>query len=190
MFWNHSRAIMEENVQSDVDVILAVNTPKYPDSSEVDQRELMGHMTRHNDIVVFAESFLLEIVIPAAPSDAKAVSEAVLDTLLDLRQQWASNSTVPTAYRLEVYLTDFSLESETLRAVFNDLPLIPTVFVIMALFTCLVFSTSHKPGETQVKQRIVLGMGAVVAVVLSLATSYGLLYTIGTYTTLPRYLLF
>ena len=188
LFWNHSRDIMEEDVASDVDVVLAFNRDKYPDGSGVDRRELMGRMTYFNDLAIGAESFLLEIVIPATAPNAEAVAESVLDTLVDLRQKWtedktnvyqSQNNQTTTSFHLEVYLTDFSLESETLRAVFKDLPLIPSVFVIMAFFTCLIFSTSHKPGDTQVKQRILLGIGAVVAVVLSLAASYGLLYTIG-----------
>lgn len=178
LFWNHSRAIMEGEITSDVDLILAVNSEKYPDGSDVEPREIMGHMTYHNDVIISAESFLLEIVVPASRPNAEEVIEIALDTLLDLRKEWASNSTT-SSFQLEVYLDNHSLEAETLRAVFKDLPLIPTVFVVMTVFTCLVFSTSHKPGDTQVKQRIFLGIGAVVTVVLSMTTSYGLLWAIG-----------
>lgn len=177
LFWNQSRNIFEEDVSSDVDVILAVNADKYPDGSSVKPKEIMGHVTYHYQTIIEAESFLMEFTVPDTVPDAKKVSEDVLDAIMKLRRQWATNSS--TAYHLEAYLTDFSLESETLRAVYADLPLIPTVFVIMTIFTCLIFSTSHKPGETQIQQRLVLGIGAVITILFSLATSYGLLYIIG-----------
>lgn len=201
LFWNNTREIFEDSVMSDVDVLLAISAKSYPDTSNVEPLELMGHMETHRDhTIVSAESFLMEILIPrpqqqAASSedmDDKVMPLAILETLLDLQQAWierASNGNT-TAYdndaddnfRLEVYFTDHSLEAETLRAVMQDLPLIAVVFVIMALFTMAIFSVSHKPGgDKKCKQRIMLGLGAVSAVFFSMATSYGLLFIIGVY---------
>ena len=187
LFWNNTLAEYQASVQSDVDVLLAISATNYPDTSKVEPLELMGHIEYYRDTIVSAESFLMEILVPEAPSNSRGLTEAILGTLLDLRQEWSSPKgddagSEETTFRLEAYFTDHSLEAETLRAVFKDLPLIPIVFVIMAIFTCLVFSVSHRPdGSGRCKQRLWLGFGAVSAVCLSMAASYGMLFIIGTY---------
>ena len=201
LFWNNTREIFEESVTSDVDVLLAISAKSYPDTSNVEPLEIMGHMETHrDDTIVAAESFLMEIVIPRPQQqevssenvDDKEMPLAILETLLDLQQEWielnsngnttADENDANDNFRLEVYFTDHSLEAETLRAVMQDLPLIAVVFVIMALFTMAIFSVSHKPGgDKKCKQRIMLGLGAVCAVLFSMATSYGLLFIIGAY---------
>ena len=60
------------------------------------------------------------------------------------------------------------------RAIVEDIPLIPIVFIIMSVFTALVFFKRDK-----VQSRSLLGFGAVVAVLLSLLSGYGLLFIIG-----------
>jgi cellobiose-specific phosphotransferase system component IIC len=78
-------------------------------------------------------------------------------------------------------------------AAFKDIPLIPGVFVVMTIFTCLVFSTTTKKQHGasnvdsasnsrscwQYQQRILLGLGTVWTILLSICTSYGLLWIIG-----------
>lgn len=179
LFWNNTFDAYKASVTSDVDILLAISAEKYPDTSTVEPLELMGHMGMHRDtVIVSAESFLMEILVPDGGSNSKAVAVDVLDSVLDLKKQWTKIE--DNDFHLEIYFTDYSLEAETLRAVFNDLPLIPMVFVIMALFTCLVFSVSHRPdGNGRCKQRLMLGLGAVSAVCLSMITSYGLLFIIG-----------
>ena len=59
------------------------------------------------------------------------------------------------------------------RAIVEDIPLIPIVFIIMSVFTALVFFKRDK-----VQSRSLLGFGAVVAVLLSLLSGYGLLFTL------------
>jgi Niemann-Pick C1 protein len=60
------------------------------------------------------------------------------------------------------------------RAVVADLPLIPIVFVLMTVFTSLVFFKRHK-----VHSRSLLGVGAVTSVLLSMVSSYGLMFLCG-----------
>jgi len=184
LFWNNTLEIFEESVLSDTDLLLAISAKEYPDTSTVEPMEIMGHIAYHRDTyVIAAESFLMEILIPKPADDSKGIAVDVLGSLLDLKNEWIdlSGKNESSNFGLEVYFTDYSLEAESLRAVFKDLPLIPAVFVIMTIFTCLVFSFSHKPdGNGKCKQRLMLGFGAVATVCLSMAFSYGILYIIGT----------
>jgi uncharacterized BrkB/YihY/UPF0761 family membrane protein len=60
------------------------------------------------------------------------------------------------------------------RAIVADIPLVPIVFVIMGIFTSLVFWKNDK-----VQSRSLLGFGAVVTVLLSIISGYGLQFVIG-----------
>jgi Patched family len=252
-FWNHSLDAFNYertiNNMSDTDVILAVNSEFYPDGRRVAVSELFGQMTTHNSAVVKANAFRMTVTIPASRIEeymddfvegtgnqvSRDLSLRLLDELLNLRQEWTSE----TPYRLQVMLYDYSIEQELVRAAVKDLPLIPFVFIIMAVFTCVVFSTAHKQGDSQLQSqsqlqqpkqqqrqdtiqdtalkgehvssgeeseggneifhshnqtqeeksrelcrhshqtRILLGIGAVVTILLSILTSYGLLWIIG-----------
>lgn len=182
LLWNHSQALFNEGVSSKVDLLLQVSVDKFPDGSDMDPRELMGHFEyldgtlAGRKIIETAETFLMEVVVPAQLENSKGLAIDVLEELLDLRKEWGKNP--DDNYQLELFLVDHSLETETLRAVFYDLPLIPTVFVVMTLFTCIVFSTSHKSGKTW-QPRFMLGFGAVATILMSLAASHGLLFIIG-----------
>jgi uncharacterized BrkB/YihY/UPF0761 family membrane protein len=60
------------------------------------------------------------------------------------------------------------------RAIVDDIPLVPIVFVVMAIFTSLIFWKKDK-----VQSRSLLGFGAVVTVLLSIMSGYGLQFLIG-----------
>ena len=180
MLWNNSQTVMEGEVLSDADVQLAVAAKKFPDGSDMDSREIMSRPTHRNGVIVGAESLLMEFMIPSDHTKSADLETAVLERLLQLREDWSDHS---SQFDLEIF-TYSSLEKETTRAVMKDLPLIAVVFVIMALFTCAVFSS--KTGSTgdgksnySSSSHMLLGLGAVVCIVLSLATSYGILYIIG-----------
>jgi len=125
----------------------------------------------------------MEFMIPATHENASVLEGIVLDRLLELRKQWTTET--PSGenddkFALEVFIVSY-LEKETTRAVMKDLPLTAIVFVIMAVFTCVVFSSngSAKNSQTASSSHYLLGVGAVLCVGLSLATSYGLGYIIG-----------
>jgi hypothetical protein len=61
------------------------------------------------------------------------------------------------------------------RAIVNDIPLVPIVFVVMSVFTGAIFWKRDK-----VRSRSLMGFGAVLAVILSILSGYGLLFLSGT----------
>ena len=182
MLWNNSPVIMAEQVTSNDDVISAVTVAKFPDGSDVDIREIMGRPSLHEGKIIAAESLLLEFIIPSAHAKSASLETAVLESLVQLQKEWSNDPS--TRIDLEVF-TYLSLEQESTRAVMKDIPLIAIVFVVMALFTCAVFSskdTSNGTGKSDYSSssHVLLGLGAVICIVLSLASSYGILYIIGT----------
>jgi len=241
-FWNHSldhfihgQAHQNLNNQPNEDVVLTVNAETFPNGQRVEPQDLFGQITTGiaynettnvvRDVVVAANAFRMTIIIPAASVDedendaSKDLALRILDTLLDLRDEWRTNpeTSTSTSFRFEVMLADYSIEQELVRAAMKDIPLVPGVFLIMALFTCVVFSTANKQeqqqqetttqsqqggeGDTAIAvaqpdnvsdnqqrcsfwpqnnhRRILLGVGAVVTILLSIMTTYGLMWTIG-----------
>ena len=175
--------------ESDTDVILAVNADVYPDGSPLEVRDIMGDITYHYKTAVQARAFPMAIMIPSTMDGAETIALDVLQSLLSLRNHWKEKehiSNTSSSFQLEAMLSDYSIEQEMVAAVFKDIPLIPGVFVIMTIFTCLVFSTARKNADSRTvsnqpcQQRILLGLGAVVTILLSIATSYGLLWILGT----------
>lgn len=60
------------------------------------------------------------------------------------------------------------------RAIVKDIPLVPIVFIIMSIFTCAIFFKRDK-----VRSRSLLGFAAVLSVLLSILTGYGMVFIIG-----------
>jgi hypothetical protein len=167
LFWNNSLDLFHEMTATDVDVRLRVNKQFYPDGSPVDTLEVMGKAEMRGKNIIDARAFFLDVSLPP---DAKSFESEALANLLDLRAEWEKS---PGPLRLEV-LAYSSLEAETLRSVLKDAPLVPIVFVCMSVFTCFIFAR-----RDPVRSRSLLGLGAVIAVFLSLVSGYGLMFIIG-----------
>lgn len=177
MLWNNSLDIMRESVGSEVDILLSVNAEKYPNGGDVDVREIFGKPSLHWTTIVSAESLLMEVSIPSFLDDAADMQIAVFNKLMELRDQWLEDDA--SDIELDIFTTE-SLELESTRAVLKDTPLIAIVFVVMTIFTCAMFSSNNrKSASGRSDSHVLLGLGAVVVVVFSLASSYGLLYVLG-----------
>ena len=129
--------------------------------------------------ITYAESYLTGFELPNLEASENPFGLATMDfetmaleALLDLREEWA-NEEPAQPFRLEVY-TPRSVPDEMTRAVASDLPLLPLVFTIMALFTCLVFFR-----RDQVQSRALLGIGSVVTIVCSIMTGFGFSFILG-----------
>lgn len=167
LYWNNSLDIFHSQVPSDTDVILQASNHEYPDQSPVDVLEIMGRTTTHRDtLIVDARAFFVDIALPSTAEDFELDA---IDNLLKLRKEWNKDSKLG----LEL-LAASSLEDETTRSVFRDIPLVPAVFVVMSCFTCWVFSK-----RDAVKSRSLLGLGAVVCVFLSVISGYGFMWIVG-----------
>jgi len=168
--WNHSSSLAAESVQSDQDVVARLSEPRYPDGEPVDLSHFTGFpVVDDNGTITFSYLYLTTIQFPDTDA-VKDFEKVALNRLFALRDEWTTSS---TSYRLE-FEASRSFADEFERAVIKDLPLLPMVFIIMSMFTCLIFSRRDK-----VKSRSLLGFGAVCCVFLAIMTGYGFMFLIG-----------
>jgi len=175
-FWNNSASIFDDLVSSDQDVIDQINVESYPDDgTPVRFRDLFGNPQKDdNGIVVAAQSYVVILDLNNDDEDgilegpSADFEEEALDELFDLRDKWNDDSS--QTLRLEV-VAERSFTDEFERAIVNDIPLLPTVFVVMGIFTSLVFFRKDK-----VLSRSLLGFTAVISVFLSIVAGYGFMF--------------
>jgi Patched family len=171
-FWNGDFFQYRKQVDSDNAVQITLSKSSYPDGAAVDLSEIMGNYSFDNGTLTYAESFLITLPLPTI-SDAVSFEGKALDGLLQLQEEWDNEE--GNMFRLAVQ-AERSLDDESTRSILEDMPLIPLVFVVMSVFTCFVFWQNHK-----VKSQSLLGFGAVISVLLAVASGYGLLFTVGEY---------
>lgn len=171
-FWSQDSPTFESEVASDEEAISAMSQPAFPDGTRVSESGIFGYPERNEDGTL-TSALSYSVVFKLPPTDtADDFEDDVLDILLDMRDAW--NAEDGNTFKVEVQgYGSFGDEFE--RAILEDIPLIPIVFIIMSIFTALVFFKRDK-----VRSRSLLGFGAVVGVLLSLLSGFGLLFIIGT----------
>jgi predicted RND superfamily exporter protein len=173
-FWNETAAIFDSQVPSSADnkaVAILLSASTFPDGTPVSRNDLFGNAILGPDgVLESAQSYTVIIDFPDTDA-AEDFEEYALDAILALNEEWKKDAT--TALRVEVF-ADRSFSDEFTRAIVNDIPLVPIVFVVMSIFTCLVFAKRHK-----VHSRSLLGFGAVMSVLLSLMSGFGLMFVCG-----------
>lgn len=176
-FWNNSLSFFEDNVETDDQAISVISQSIYPDGSPVDHAAIMGNAeVDDNGVLTSSPIFMLQIYLPRSENDdddpADNFEEIALEHIQDLQDAWVAES--GNKYRVE-FFADRSFADEFARAIVDDIPLVPAVFITMSVFTSLIFFK-----RDQVQSRSTLGFGAVCCVLLAIMTGYGLLFTIGT----------
>lgn len=179
-FWWNNVTEFERAVAKDSPEIIHTTTAKraFLDNVPVLHEEIFGFLKSNFTYVESAQSTSIVIYLPDTDR-IRAAEPEMVQSVLDLNEQWGDDDN----FRVEVLAYD-SIPNELIRGVNKDIPLIPIVFVAMSLFTSFVFSRRHK-----VYSRGILGAGAVVAIMLSLASGFGLLFIIGTPFSTFHYLL-
>mmetsp|Transcript_13786 Transcript_13786/g.19271 ORF Transcript_13786/g.19271 Transcript_13786/m.19271 type:complete len:918 (+) Transcript_13786:223-2976(+) len=176
-FWNHSIDFYQSTVSSDDDAISAMSEEFYPDGEPVDTKNIIGRAERDKttNLLTLGQSYLVNFFLPADTDDiedeAEVFEQDVIDMILEKRKEWKQEDGNP--FRVELF-TDRSFGDEFDRAIETDLTLVPLVFIIMSVFCVLVFSR-----KDSVRSRGMLGFGAVISVLLSLFTAYGIMFIIG-----------
>lgn len=169
-YWDNSRELFESNVASNDDVIAQVSSPVFPSGVPVVKDAIMGHVVVGNDNTTLssAQSFLVTVMVPSSVEGVDFEKEAV-GALMELRS--ATGSNVPLTMEIQ---GKSSMGQEFVRAIIKDLPLIPFVFLTMSLFVGIAYAR-----RSRVDSRALLGIGAVFAVLISVASGYGLLFMLG-----------
>jgi Niemann-Pick C1 protein len=171
-FFNYSIDSFEEEVQNGSDLLDLVSQSTYPDRTPVQETGILGNAKRidNNNKIVSAETFVLSIAFPEIDS-ALDFEDETLDKIIALQEQWVNEP--GNIYRVEIF-TQRSFDDEFERAIVNDIPLVPLIFVVMSMFTGLVFFR-----KSWVHSRVILGVGAVCTVFLSIIFGFGIMFIIG-----------
>jgi Niemann-Pick C1 protein len=169
LFWNMSKQIFESTVSNDEDAIRAMSSLTFPSGQPVIDDSLFGYPQRDPNTTLLTSvlGYSLIVQVPDT-SDAIEWELDVVDAVLGLNSQWKNE------FRVEIS-ADSSFSEEFTRAIITDIPLVPLVFLIMSLFTFTIFSNF----KNRVTSRSLLGFSAVVAVLLSMMTGYGILFISG-----------
>jgi hypothetical protein len=170
-FWNYSMEAFMEQHHNSSEIIQVLSRMQYPDGTPVDTMLVLGNAERDGvGTLMSSMTYIVSIAIPEI-DEALDFEEKLLDNMLDLQEQWDMEQ--GNIFRLEIF-AQRSFDDEFRRAIVKDIPLVPLIFVVMSLFTCLVFYR-----RSWVYSRCMLGLGAVFSILLSILFVYGVMFIIG-----------
>ena len=169
--YGYSSSQFNTQVNNGADVMTQISQPTYPDGTPVEVKAILGRAQYDaSQKLTSAQTFLMAISFPETDA-AFEFEESMLDRVLALSDQWANEAGNP--YRLEIF-AERSFDDEFSRGIVKDIPLVPAIFVVMSIFTGLVFFRKN-----WVHSRCLLGFGAVCSVFLSIMVGYGIMFIIG-----------
>ena len=188
-FFLHSLDNYKSRAKTDRDVQVAMSLDVFPgEYEEFSLKHIIGYPDLGEDgILKSGESFTTIFSMPNT-GEGPDLSLRVVHRLLELREQWSRDPDNP--FSLELFAT-VSFSEEFKRGIVKDIPLAFLAFVLMSLFTMLVFSKFDGCSFDWVNSRSTLGFGAICCILLSTMTGYGLLFCFGVpFTALTQLLIF
>lgn len=175
-FWGHQSWLLAFT-GTDEAAIYQMSQTVYPfTQTPVSDDDIFGKAVRNEttNLLISAQAFMYAIDLPSDVGGSTQTFEfekEALDYILKLGDSWEKNPDIDL--RVEV-LSERSFNDEFERAILDDIPLVPIVFVAMATFTSMIFFRRDK-----VQSRSLLGITAVLSVLLSIICGYGILFLIG-----------
>jgi predicted RND superfamily exporter protein len=173
-FWSDNHTLFRQEIQESEELLqMAVSNNTSPAGTPVFHDYYMGNNQRNNDtgLIDFAQSLNLALELPVVPELTLEVELVMLERLFELREEWANEP--GSIYKVE-FMTARSIPDELMRAITKDVPLVPSAFMVMILFTCFVF---FRPNRVQ--SRTLVGVGSIVTILMSMSTGFGLCFIIG-----------
>jgi len=171
-YFGYSLAAFDAAVAGRSDLLSLVSRANYPDGTPVETRSIFGNarFDPATNLLTSADAFVLSVAFPENDA-AFDLEDAMLENVLALQERWVNEA--GNMYRLEA-IAERSFDDEFGRAIVTDIPLVPMIFVVMSIFTGLVFFRKN-----WVHSRCILGFGAVCSVFLSIMVGCGILFIIG-----------
>lgn len=137
------------------------------------------------DLLTYVPSFILNVGLPDT-DESYAFQEIALNQLKDLKKTWELQSRDQNPHSLQLeFFTLYAYELEYQRALMKDMPLVPLVFYVMLLFTCIAFhklgmGTSRTSRKNPLEpSRFSLGILSTFTIGMSLLSGYGLMFCVG-----------
>lgn len=192
-FWNQSSSLFQSRVASDADAIAQMSVQFFPDDgTPLSEHDIWGNPVRQQqqaysnstssflELLMTAQNYRITIILPNpyTEKDLAIVQDfetKVIDLVLDWQETWNYDKGFPNnsssrPLNIEVF-AERSFADEFERAIVNDIPLVPIVFVIMGIFTSAIFFKRDK-----VHSRSLFGFTAVISILLSIMAGYGILF--------------
>lgn len=171
-YFGYSLDTFNTAVTDGSDLLSLVSQTNYPDGTPVEIKSILGNaqFDSTTNLLTSADTFILSIAFPENDA-AFDFEDFMLDNVLALQEQWVNEA--GNIYRVEIF-AERSFDDEFGRAIVADIPLVPMIFVVMSIFTGLVFFRKN-----WIHSRCMLGFGAVCSVFLSIMVGYGIMFIIG-----------
>ena len=173
--WFHNATIFHSRVETDYDAQKAMAIDIFPgEKDEFDVSNFVGNPVydtlNGTKLLVSGTAFFTIVRLPRGSTEIESVTNAMMDGLLRLQKEWDGGGSI---YRLEL-VTGGAYESELMRGILADLPLVPLMAFLMMGFTTLFFSK-----RDWLYSQSLLGLGAVACVVMSVLSGFGIMFIIG-----------
>jgi Patched family len=173
-WWNNSTEFEIERKKNEGDpeehfIHKTVAKRAFLDQFPVLHEEIFGFLEYNATYATSAQSFFIVISLPE-DKRTNDVEMEMVHNILALNEQWVGEDDF---FRVEA-IAEASIAEELIRAINQDIPLVPLIFFVMAAFTALVFARRHK-----VYSRASLGAAAVMSVMFSILSGFGLLFIVG-----------
>jgi hypothetical protein len=124
------------------------------------------------DLLTDVPNFIVSVGLPDT-EEGEIFQELALERLKDLKRRWElqDSTTNPGGVKLE-FFTFYAYLLEYERALTSDMPLVPMVFYLMLVFTCMVFhclgvSSGKSPSESE-PSRFSLGLLSTLTIGISI----------------------
>lgn len=152
-------------------IIKTISADTYENLTPVDTDAILGNFDKDDEtgMIVSVQSYKIYFLL-ANVDGLEELEGLLLEKIYALQAAWDIDE---SPLKLE-FFSMRSYSDEFARAIEKDLFLLPVVFLLMSGFTCLVFFRNDR-----VQSRAVLGIGSVFTIVLSLMSSFGLMFIIG-----------
>lgn len=158
---------LPDSIKSATQTSTAYNKYNYNEISNLDASKIP---TNPADVILTSATSFLGLV-PKSESDEYDFEIDAVRALYDLQDQWDEQgiqcSVEANSYR--------ALDDESKRGVEKDIPMMALAFVFMGIL-CALYLSNFK---NFVHSRAMLGLGAIATILLSVMTSYGILFMVG-----------
>lgn len=165
-FWDYNLTLFDESIKDDEDLFVKLFILTYGYDRPKDYQFVFATDNIFKNPV---KSLFTNILIINTGDQTLQVEKGIIENLSTFRNQLSENS----SSKIE-FVSKRSFSDELLRAIWKDLPLFPCVGILMTLFCILVFARKNP-----IQSRSVLGVGAIITILLSLFTTFGLMFLIG-----------
>jgi len=128
-----------------------------------------------NGTLSYVPAYFVSILLTDKGDETYYLEERIIENLHALRDQWNDEAGGTNQLIQLDFWTERSFGDEFLRAIDEDMYLVPAIALLMSAFTCFVF---YKAGD-RVHSRCLVGVGSVATIGMSLFSGFGLLFIIG-----------